>query len=718
MIYAKSNPVESLMEHTNLVMQNCKKLKELYENDIRNIAEDENFWEMLEIACFYHDFGKVYTPFQNQIRKELRVEPLDTDLKNDIPHGYLSPAFLSYKDIKSKFGDENYKILVQAIAFHHERDREVEDLKKFQEVLDKDLCFGIKRLNDEFGMSLEKVNLKYINFIKQGIRIKEGDKDYKKYVMLKGLLHRIDHSASAHVTVEVKPENNITETVKNYVEKKLNSNLRDPQNFCLQNKDKNIVMIASTGMGKTESALLWIDNDKAFFTLPLRVSINAIYKRILEDMEYRDVGLLHSTSYDFLSKEGYEDSFEKYEISRQLSYPINLSTIDQLFTFPFKFKGYEKILATLAYSKVIIDEIQAYSPKIVAVILKGIEMIHKMGGKFMIMTATLPNIFKEYLEKRGITFEFNAFYSDINRHKLCIREEKINDDLNFIVDKARDKKVLIIVNTVKKAIELYEEIVKNDFIKENNIEVNLLHSLFIQRDRFVKEDEIKKFNRNGIWITTQIVEASLDIDFDVLFTELSTADSLFQRMGRCFRKREYNGAEPNIYIYCNEVSGIGTIYDKEIFEKSKEELFKYDGEFISERDKGEIVEKIYSRESLIGTNYLKEFDKALVFLDAVYDYDLDKRDAHKELRDITNVKVIPKEIYDRNITLIEAYFNEKDYKAKRDKLIDIKQLTMDVPYYRVKNNLIESKINGIFIVNYKYDDKIGLHIGEEVTNFI
>jgi CRISPR-associated endonuclease/helicase Cas3 len=44
------------------------------------------------------------------------------------------------------------------------------------------------------------------------------------------------------------------------------------------------------------------------------------------------------------------------------------------------------------------------------------------------------------------------------------------------------------------------------------------------------------FARNqshGIWITTQIAEASLDIDFDVLFTELSSLDSFFQRMGRC-----------------------------------------------------------------------------------------------------------------------------------------------------------------------------------------
>lgn len=53
----------------------------------------------------------------------------------------------------------------------------------------------------------------------------------------------------------------------------------------------------------------------------------------------------------------------------------------------------------------------------------------------------------------------------------------------------------------------------------------------------------------GIWITTQIVEASLDIDFDMLYTEMCTADSLLQRMGRCNRKGRYVPEEPNIVVY-------------------------------------------------------------------------------------------------------------------------------------------------------------------------
>lgn len=58
-----------------------------------------------------------------------------------------------------------------------------------------------------------------------------------------------------------------------------------------------------------------------------------------------------------------------------------------------------------------------------------------------------------------------------------------------------------------------------------------LHSKYIRRDRAFLERKIMEFSESGesgIWITTQIVEASLDIDFDILYTEMCTADSLYR----------------------------------------------------------------------------------------------------------------------------------------------------------------------------------------------
>lgn len=182
-------------------------------------------------------------------------------------------------------------------------------------------------------------------------------------------------------------------------------------------------------------------------------------------------------------------------------------------------------------------------------------MINDIGGKFMIMTATLPRIYKDELEKMGIKFKFGEFLKPIMRHKLSINNNSLDNDIENIINKASSSKVLVILNRIDKANELYLK------IKEKNIEnVNVLHSRFIKNDRSNKENSIIAFSKDkektGIWITTQIVEASLDIDFDYLFTEMSTLDSLFQRCGRCYRSREYKKNEPNIYVYNKNVSGI------------------------------------------------------------------------------------------------------------------------------------------------------------------
>ena len=139
--------------------------------------------------------------------------------------------------------------------------------------------------------------------------------------------------------------------------------------------------------------------------------------------------------------------------------------------------------------------------------------------------------------------------------------------------KGKNSRVIVIVNTVKKALELFDMI--NKEYKFSNC--YLLHSLFIQEDRSVLERQIKDFvddeknkGSTGIWITTQIVEASLDVDFDYLFTEMSTLDSLFQRFGRCFRSRPIKG-RTNVYIY-TKPSAWTHMYDKDIVDKSIELL--------------------------------------------------------------------------------------------------------------------------------------------------
>lgn len=754
-LYAKTENKETIRNHTDNLKNELIKLKENYKLDIDEIIqkyiEPEEFWKMLEICCEYHDYGKANIKFQNKLRKILKLKLIPEVIDGDeVRHEFLSPAFITQREYDSLGIKKEYrKIIAQAIAYHHERTSIDNDMKKeIENTINIDLKQRLNDINENMGANVKRLSSRYINDISD--RITDSNKYYPVYIMLKGLLHRLDYSASAHEDIEdvrristneyiysKKGEHDVS--IGDATEKyrvKNNWEWRSPQIFAKENRDKNIILIASTGMGKTETAFLWIDDKKSFFTLPLRVSINALYNRVIDknqiDFGQDRVGLIHSTAVNYLMNENDHDNIQElyslYLQSRLFSKVLNFTTIDQIFKYPFKYLGYEKELATLSYSKVVIDEIQAYDPKIVAVILYGIKDLYEIGGKFLIMTATLPRIYKDKLMEFGINFEFNQFTSNILRHKIKLISDDILSSKDEIIKKSKNYKILIIVNTVNKAFEMMKEL-------KGTCNVRMLHSNFINKDRAKGEMEIKNFieDKNGVrtkeagvWITTQIVEASIDVDFDYLYTEMSTLDSQFQRFGRCYRKREYKGNEENVKIYIENVSGLGYIYNEKIVEDSIKFLSKYDNKFIDENTKIELVDKLYSKENLIGTDFYNCFNKSCDILENIIPYDITNAQAQKLLRDISSIKVIPEEVYDENINLFSELDTLKG-NEKKQRLIEIDELTMNLPSYtinsleRVYGNQLNIKpikyIEYISIINIKYNSEFGL-IKENLTDNI
>ena len=182
-----------------------------------------------------------------------------------------------------------------------------------------------------------------------------------------------------------------------------------------------------------------------------------------------------------------------------------------------------------------------------------------MGGKVAVLTATLPPFVKEELLKIfGDDVQLADFSTEgILRHNVKVFDDKLKtDDVIQIVNETNSdtvKKYLVVCNTVKTANRIYRE------LSESNIdaEINLFHANFIKKDRMKKEKEImkaseKKLNemtKPEIWISTSVVEASLDIDFDILITELSDLFSLFQRFGRTNRKGKKDFSNYNCYVF-------------------------------------------------------------------------------------------------------------------------------------------------------------------------
>ena len=720
MLYAKSKPEETIKEHTNELLERLKILKENYGEEILNNKniEKEKFWKMLELECTYHDIGKAYTPFQNIILEKLGKTTIKTNFNNEIKHEQLSPLFIPLEEL-TKLSEKEEKILTQVISFHHERGYVSLSKDLIEKIIEEDIKPRINEIEEELQIPLNKnPDSYYIGYLEGRERITHKDADYIEYCIQKGILHRLDHSASAHVSIEDITNEKVNENVEKIMEEK-GFEENELQKYCKENQSENLIIIGSTGMGKTEGGLLWSNGNKTFFTLPIRISINAIYDRIVEEYKYKNTGLLHSSALDYLESketESYESNYFQNEEAKNLSKKITTCTIDQIFPFVFKYKGYEKVYATLAYSKVIIDEIQAYSPEIVAVILKGLEMINKIGGKFLVMTATLPRIYKEKLIEMGVPFKSEEFLSETKRHKIKLEKKEITEDIENIIQKSKNSKVLIIVNTVDKAIELYNK------IKEQIDNVYTLHSRFIAIDREAKERNIKEFAKgsdNGIWITTQIVEASIDIDFDYLYTEMSTLDSLFQRLGRCYRKREWKKEECNVYVYTKEVTGVGYIYDKEIYEKSIELLENYNEQILSEEDKVKMVDILYSKENLEGTKFIEAFKEGIEILNNIVDYETSKKDAQKILRNIENIKVIPKSIYDDNKELFDEYSLAQTYQEKRKLRKKIEKLSTSITSNQAR--LLQGRMFNIGLedikgIDTKYSNEVGLVLKQSLED--
>ena len=602
-------------------------------------------------ACRIHDLGKVNLVFQEMICPKLAEKfHIDVRKTSQIPHGFLSAVTISldeFDDLSELFSDKDFGPFITAVYYHHDREDHYNSpaIRKYAEK------YYMKQIEEYLNRKIRKLNcsnlddLLFRNNVYTGKYIPDSNA-WKEYLLIKGLLNKFDYTVSAGY------EN---------AEKFLNGKeLRPAQKFMKMNRDKNLIVIAPTGSGKTEASLLWMNGEKSFYTLPLKVSSNAIYLRIKENYEYKDVALLHSDAMAVYLREynGNEDIGEKYERSKMLSQPLTVCTVDQLFRFVYRALGTEIFAATLKYSKLVLDEIQAYEPRVIATIIYGLKMIQEMGGKFAIITATFPPVLKYFMEQYGLVEGKQYIFKDFTgkeyqvekypRHKVEIRHSEMN--LDEIRLRGKNRKVLVICNTVSKAQKLYKKLEGEN--------VWLLHSKYIRRDRAFLERKIMGFSESGesgIWITTQIVEASLDIDFDILYTEMCTADSLLQRMGRCNRKGRYCPNEANIVVFDNR-NGVSegkrrSVYEDKLYDRSLELLSKYEHILFSEDKKTAYMNEVYSVDGVKETIYFENIQKDLKLFSEIHPTEYSADEA--EVRDIRSVTIVPENVYVENQNLFE-----------------------------------------------------------------
>lgn len=209
----------------------------------------------------------------------------------------------------------------------------------------------------------------------------------------------------------------------------------------------------------------------------------------------------------------------------------------------------------IAASIIILDEIQNIPAEYWKLIKGSLQWLAEYNNCYIIlMTATQPLIF-EPEEKVELVDNTNNYFQQLERIKLIVKshgqtlEEFTND---FLSTCEANKSYAIILNTIRSSIDIFRK------LEESNLTSHSLYYLstnIIPKDRYKLVDEIKQKLEAGapvLLVTTQVIEAGVDLDFDVIIRDFAPIDSIIQSAGRANRNGTKGKSEVRIHRLLNE----------------------------------------------------------------------------------------------------------------------------------------------------------------------
>lgn len=653
---------ETLLEHTEAVIRALAGIARL-RPDLHTAANVPRLWHWAFWACCLHDLGKVAKGFQQQLR---------TSAIWGHRHEVLSLAFLDWLPCK----EMDRKWIAAAVVSHHKDvdelqlaypgDVEADDIilnelvaqlpNDAVEVLPATLNAKVEEWRTSLGLALFGVeplifnkedaktfqryaaerlcrNLKmFYRFERELRQGKRMETDITASLLLRGLIVTADHIASAHAQPPQPTLKGVGDLLKcldlNWEE------LYDHQRGCATAIGSTI-LTAPTGSGKTESALLWAAKQKeqangaprVFYVLPFQASMNAMHQRLSRYFPNAEVGLQHGRSLHALYRAYLELDATPQQAARLARWAKNLATLHahpikvlspyQLLKVCYRLRGYEAVLTDCFGGLFIFDEMHAYEPERLAMIIQMMRfMRERLHAKFCVMTATMPRPIISYVQKAiGDMVEIKAsdeLARKFCRHRLRLLNGEIVNEANLqrIVEAASGgQSVLVCCNTVRRAQEVYGA------LKAclPNVMVNLLHSRFTAYDRLRKEgalvkDPSKLVRPDGILVATQVVEVSLNLDFDTIFTEPAPLEALLQRFGRVNRLGRLGLIQlAPVHVFYEPADG-QHIYDELMVQRTLEVIAHADDKPVDESQVAAWLAEIYTAKIL--DEWTKKFEKS------------------------------------------------------------------------------------------------------------
>lgn len=742
----------TLREHIDDCLVIFNFLKEVFPKAASVSGLGERFWEILRVCVVCHDLGKAHKEFQKLLNGQA----------NDWRSQRHELFSLPFVESLSDYDKDSLRLIQLVIAGHH-KDFEtlryalnyyesdpfntletIEAAETFELAFDKNVDVkAAMTLLRNYSVSTADIKPKPITglihlYNKNPYR--QSNERYFQLMLLFGALKWCDHLGSAMITDLEK----LTEEDFSFLA--LQQKALQKKGFDFYGHQKacavvngNLLLTAPTGSGKTESAFLWLRNQftisgqaRVFYVLPFTASINAMYERLDKAVgeEKGKVGMLHGKLSDYLNnyfedlqynltakKDDIKNIKEKF---KSIVTPVKVTTPFQVLKHLFGLKGYEQGLFELTGACLIFDEIHAYSPEVFAQIKVLLEFTSKhLGAKIMIMTATMPQFLKEELEKSVGHFDTvkasEQLYKNFIRHRVILKNGLLADNLsNVKVCLQQGEKVLVVCNTVKSAQTVFQSL--KDSVAQN--EALLLHGSFTGADRAKKEKALMQGNIK-LLVGTQAIEVSLDIDYDIIFTEPAPIDALIQRFGRVNRKREKGICNCIVFKESNEADKY--IYNPSTVAQTIEALKKIvatDEGIIDEAILQKLIDEVYNKWD---EEDKKKFDdqekylrEALQLLSPMCKNKHSEEDFYKKF---DGIKILPqcnKDVYEGLLSKFDFISAESQkVQVRKGRFIEWLQagnVKKEVFAYGKGNKV---NVEPYFITNKIYSSELGLLSDEE-----
>ena len=363
-----------------------------------------------------------------------------------------------------------------------------------------------------------------------------------------------------------------------------------------------VILEAPTGIGKTEAALYladtWLQTSKGkgiYIAMPTQATSNQMFGRVVEFLEKRYPGqtinthLVHGAA---LLEETDEKTPELFDVSREdkaddgtvkaetwflprkrtLLAPFGVGTVDQALMSVLQTNHFFVRMFGLAQKVVVFDEVHAYDTYMSTLFQRLLRWLRSIGTSVILLSATLPNKTRQELVGAWLgADDFILPETDYPRLTIASAEkanviplpapesralqlawvapspEKLAEHLT---EKLREGGcAAVICNRVQRAQEVYAALKDAGIVEAENL--ILFHARFpFQWRKDIEDRVLDLFSKNGqrpkkaIVVATQVIEQSLDLDFDYMLTDLAPVDLLLQRAGRLHRHAQNQSSRP------------------------------------------------------------------------------------------------------------------------------------------------------------------------------